>query len=130
MPRFGRRSTERLTAVDEELRKVLNEAIKHVDFSVIWGHRGRQDQDNAVRMGTSKVPWPGSKHNHIPARAVDITPYPAGYDASKEEWYELASYVFAAGAKYNVRLRWGGHWKNYTGQGEDDRDWAHFELRD
>jgi peptidoglycan L-alanyl-D-glutamate endopeptidase CwlK len=111
MPRFGRRSTERLTAVDEELRKVLNEAIKHVD-------------------GTSKVPWPGSKHNHIPARAVDITPYPAGYDASKEEWYELASYVFAAGAKYNVRLRWGGHWKNYTGQGEDDRDWAHFELRD
>jgi hypothetical protein len=40
---------------------------------------------------------------------------------------EMATYVFAAASKLGVPIRWGGHWKNYTGRGFYDRDWAHFE---
>jgi hypothetical protein len=63
MPTFGRASKAALATIDKELQDVLKEAIKHIDFSIVWGHP----------------------------------------------------------------IRWGGHWKNYTGRGFYDRDWAHFE---
>jgi len=111
-----------------ELQEVLNEAIKHFDFSIVWGHRGMEDQNEAFRSGNSKLRWPLSKHNALPSRAVDIVPYPNGYDASYAEFYELATYVLGAASALGVPLRWGGHWKNYTGRGENDRDWAHYEI--
>ena len=39
MPSFGARSQTNLDTCDPELIRLLNEAIKHVDFSVIEGHR-------------------------------------------------------------------------------------------
>lgn len=106
---------------------VLNEAIKHFDFAVVWGHRGEADQTRAFRAGLSRNPFPTSKHNSLPSKAFDIVPYPEGYEASYERFYEMATYVFAAASKLGVKIRWGGHWKNYTGKGDNDRDWAHFE---
>ena len=127
MPTFGTTSKRRLDELDEELQLVLNEAILHFDFSVIWTHRGMEDQNTAFNNGESQLRWPTSKHNALPAQAFDIVPYPGGYDATNEEFYEMATYIYAAATKYGVPIRWGGHWKNYTGRGEYDRDWAHFE---
>jgi len=59
---------------------------------------------------------------------VDIVPWPTQYD-DLAKFYELATYMYAAADKLGVSLEWGGHWKNYTGKGHNDRDWAHWELR-
>lgn len=128
MATFGRRSRKRLATVDSELVAVLDEAIRHTDFSVIWGHRDMEAQNRAFADGNSKKRWPTSKHNAYPSHAVDIVPYPNGYDATIEEFYEMATYVYQAASALGIRIRWGGHWKNYTGKGELDRDWSHIEL--
>lgn len=127
MPQFGKSSKQKLNTLDSRLQGVLNEAIKDIDFSIVWGHREMAEQNTAFNEGRSKLRWPTSKHNAYPSNAVDIVPYPEGFDASYERFYEMATYVLAAASSLGVRLEWGGHWKNYTGKGENDRDWAHFE---
>ena len=127
MPSFGKRSRKAVASCDEECQDVLNEAIKFFDFSVIWGFRGMEEQNDAFRKGQSRNRWPTSKHNSLPSVAFDIVPYPDGYEADLAEFYEMATYIYAAATRLGVHLEWGGHWKNYTGKGHNDRDWAHFE---
>jgi len=128
VPSLGKKSKERRDTCDQELQDVLNEAIKHFDFSIIWGHRGMFDQHEAFRTGQSRNRWPTSRHNKFPSKAFDIVPYPEGYDAEYTRFFEMASYILGAASRLGVPLIWGGHWKNYTGNGENDRDWSHFEL--
>ena len=123
MPHFGRNSKRHRDTCHPDLQRVLNEAIKHYDFSVIWGHRGQAEQDRAFNEGNSLVQWPNSKHNHQPSKAFDVVPYPGGFQNPDEEFYVLATYIFSAASKCGVRLRWGGHWTRL-------KDMAHFELRD
>lgn len=85
-------------------------------------------QNKAFNSGKSRNRWPTSKHNAFPSNAVDIVPYPHGYEASFKAFFELSTYILASASEQGVPLKWGGHWKNYTGQGENDRDWAHFEI--
>ena len=127
MPSFGRQSRERRDTCEISIQDVLNEAIKEIDFSVVCGHRTEPAQTEAFDAGNSQVRWPFSNHNILPSQAVDIIPYPMGYE-SIPHFYELASYMYAAAAKLGVHLKWGGHWKNFTGKGDQDRDWAHWEL--
>lgn len=130
MARFGRASTEKRNTCGQRLQEILNEAIKHVDFSIVWGHRDMAEQNRAFNDGNSRNRWPTSRHNKYPAQAFDIVPYPDGYEASYESFFELATYILAAASARGIAIEWGGHWKNYTGKGENDRDWAHFEIRD
>lgn len=127
MPQFGTSSKQARNSCNDSLQRILNEAIKHVDFSIIWGHRDMEEQNTAFNDGNSRNRWPTSKHNAYPSNAFDIVPYPAGYDASYEEFFELATYILAAASARGIAIKWGGHWKNYTGKGLNDRDWAHFE---
>lgn len=128
MPAFGTTSKQALATLEPELQDVLNEAIKHYDFSVVWGFRDMEAQNKAFSEGSSRNRWPTSKHNASPAIAFDIVPYPSGYASAYEEFYAMATYILAAAAAQGVHLRWGGHWINYTGKGHYDRDWAHFEI--
>jgi hypothetical protein len=128
MPSFGSNSRAQRDTCKVVIQDVLNEAINHVDFSVVRGHREKAKQNAANDAGRSKLRWPNSRHNSIPSEAVDIIPYPTGY-ADLDKFYELATYMFAAASKLGVALEWGGHWKNYTGKGDNDRDWAHWEIR-
>ena len=121
MPSLGRKSKEKRDECADELQDVLNEAIKHYDFSVIWGFRGREAQEKAFAEGHSNARWGESKHNFSPSRAFDVIPYPDGFDATDEEFYRMATYVLVAAAQVGVPLRWGGHFNNL-------KDLAHFEL--
>ena len=123
MPSFGTKSTQRLHEADPELQAVLNETIKHIDFSIIDAYRDQGRQNQYYNEGVSTVRWPNSKHNTYPSRAVDIVPYPGAFDASDETFYLLASYVFASANSLGVLLEWGGHWKNF-------KDLAHYQLKD
>lgn len=121
MPSFGAKSKACLDTCHPLIQEVLNEAIKHTDFSCIWGHRNEHDQNTAFREGNSQVQWPNSKHNTTPSRAVDIIPYPGGFSNTDEAFFKMATYVYRAAALRGVQLRWGGHWRNF-------KDLAHFEL--
>jgi hypothetical protein len=95
-----------------------------ISISQLYGGKA---QNLAYSTGSSRNRWPTSKHNAYPSNAFDIVPYPAMYDATYKQFFEMATYILAAAVKLGVPIRWGGHWKNYTGRGENDRDWAHFE---
>ena len=45
MPRYSTRSKKRLATCDKRLQKVFNEVIKHVDCSILEGHRSKERQN-------------------------------------------------------------------------------------
>lgn len=123
MPSFGKNSRKHRDSCHPDLIKVLDEAIKHFDFSCIWGHRGKDAQNWAYNTGHSKLMWPQSKHNKKPSLAFDVVPYPGGFNNTDYAFYEQATYILGAASKLRVPLKWGGHWNNF-------KDLAHFELDD
>ncbi len=123
MASFGASSRRRLATLDPALQEVLNEAINHFDFSIIWGYRGKARQNRAYREGNSQVKWPNSRHNSWPAEAVDIVPYPGGFANSDEAFRQMATYIFRAAMHTGNCVGWGGHWRSL-------KDLAHFELKE
>lgn len=121
MPSFGPSSRRHLETLDPELQEVLNEAINHYDFSIIDGHRDMERQNHYFNEGVSKVRWPNSRHNTFPSQAVDVVPYPGGFDNPNSAFDRMATYILSAAARLDVPLEWGGHWKSFP-------DYAHFEL--
>ena len=55
MPKFGKRSKQRLRGVDTKLVNVLNEVVKHFDITVIEGLRSQERQNDLVAQGKSKT---------------------------------------------------------------------------
>ena len=55
MPRFGKRSKQRLKGVDSRLISVLNEVVKYFDITVIEGLRSQERQNELVAQGKSKT---------------------------------------------------------------------------
>ena len=121
MPKFSKRSKERLSTCVEEIQDVMNLAIEFVDFSVICGHRGEEAQNKAFRDGFSKLTYPNSNHNTEPSVAVDVIPYPSGYNATDEEWEKLSLVIKVAAAALEVDIEWGGDWRNFI-------DKPHWEI--
>lgn len=114
MPTFSPRSIENLNTLAFPLQSVLNEAIKHVDFSIICGHRGESEQNAAFDNGYSKLRYPESKHNTFPSRAVDIMPWPINWDTRNADNLatiaHLMGLVTGIAIARGIRLRWGGDW--------------------
>lgn len=120
MPSFSQRSLDYLESCHPNLQKVAHEAIKHFDFAVICGHRGKAAQDKAFAEKKSKVKWPDSKHNKTPSMAMDCVPHPLDWN-NIESFHEMAKHMKAAAKKLKITMRWGGDFKNFF-------DGPHFEL--
>lgn len=119
---------EKLSDVDPVLADIVREVAYHFDVIVLCGHRGQSDQDKAVRAGNSKTPWPKSKHNSMPSKAVDIAPLPLDW-ADRERFCLLAGWVMATARARGVKLRWGGDWDNNNViRDERLQDLVHFEV--
>jgi peptidoglycan L-alanyl-D-glutamate endopeptidase CwlK len=128
VPKFSQTSARRLAECDERLQRVFSEVIKHVDCTVLCGHRSKEEQDAAYKLGNSKLKFPMSKHNRLPALAVDVVPYPVDWNNIRH-FDRFSGFVFGIARGMGVELRWGGDW---------DRDWdlkdnrfndlPHFEL--
>jgi peptidoglycan L-alanyl-D-glutamate endopeptidase CwlK len=128
MPRFSNLSEQRLATCDDRLQGILREAIKHVDFTVICGYRGQEDQDDAFRRGASTKRWPFSKHNKLPSPAVDIAPFPVDWKDTAR-FARLAGYIERVAHEQGVSIRWGGDW-DQDGRTTDERliDMPHLEI--
>jgi hypothetical protein len=130
MPRYSKRSKERLASCDERLQEVFNEVIKHVDCSVLEGHRSKERQNKLYDEGRTKVKYPNGRHNISPSKAVDVTPYPVDWE-DRERQTLFAGFVIGIARGMGYRLRWGGDW-DMDFKVMDNRfdDFPHFEIRD
>ena len=130
MPKFGKSSRERLATCDEKLQDVFNEVIKHVDCSVLEGHRDERKQDKYFEEGKTKVRYPMGRHNSKPSRAVDVVPYPVDWK-DRERFHLFAGFVLGMARRMGISLRWGGDW-NMNFEVDDNKfdDFPHFELVD
>jgi hypothetical protein len=136
MTGLGKVSVERLATVDARLRAVVEAVAAQMPIMVVCGHRSRAEQDDVVRRGLSKTPWPRSRHNSMPSLAVDLAPLKGG----RIDWADTAAFVavaravLAAAAAQGVAIRWGGDWdrdgKTRADGDRDERfvDLPHFEL--
>ena len=130
MPRFGRRSKERLATCDNRLQDVFNEVIKHVDCSVLEGQRDEERQNKLFDEGKTKVRFPDGRHNDSPSRAVDVTPYPVDW-ADRERQTLFAGFVLGIAKSMGIKLRCGGDW-DMDFEVQDNRfdDFPHFEIKE
>lgn len=131
MPRFGSKSKERLATCHPDIQKVLNEAIKYVDFTIIEGIRTKETQEEYVRTGKSKTM--NSKHldqGDGYSRAVDIIAYPIQWDNWKRN-YLFAGYIKGFAQSMGVKLRCGADWDgDFDPTDQSFHDLPHFELLD
>ena len=129
MPKFGKRSRERLDSCHGDLRMVFNEVIKHVDCSILEGHREKERQNQLYDEGKTKVLYPDGRHNDYPSNAVDVVPYPVNWE-DRERMTLFAGVVSGVANQMGINLRWGGDWdQDFEVQDNKFDDFPHFEIK-
>ena len=129
MAKFGKTSKQRLSTCHKDLQTVFNEVIKHVDCSILEGHRSGERQDKLFAEGKTKVKYPNGRHNANPSNAVDVAPYPIDWD-DRERFHLFAGFVIGIAKSMGITLRWGGDWNmNFEVDDNQFDDFPHFELR-
>ena len=125
MPRFGRKSKERLKGVDAKLVNVANELIKLMDVTVIEGLRSQERQNELVAQGKSKTKF----GKHVAGKALDLAPYPVDWE-DRERFHYMGGLVRGIGHSLGVSLRWGGDWDS-DGEIKDNSfdDLVHIEIK-
>ena len=132
MPKFGKRSRERLKGVDSKLVNVLNEVCKYFDITVIEGLRSQERQNELVAQGKSKTKF----GKHVAGKAVDIDPYPIDWNA-RDDFHYLGGFVVGLADRVGINIRGGGHWSDSslsqnrrTTKDNNFDDLVHFELKE
>lgn len=129
MPKFSVKSDKKLSSCHFDIQRVMREVIKMYDFTVIYGERNEEDQNEAFAKGNSTKQWPDSRHNTNPSLAIDIAPWPVNWDDPRPFIY-LAGLVIATANSIGIRLRWGGNWdEDYTIITDQTfQDLGHYEI--
>lgn len=126
--KFSKRSLDNLETCAKPLQTLFKKCIEvtDIDFTVICGHRDKKSQDEAYRLGNSKLRWPKSNHNKLPSLAADVVPYPIDWK-DLQKFDELAKIIKSVWEdmtdeeKDGYDLAWGGDWKKFI-------DRPHWEL--
>ncbi len=124
MPKFGKKSQERLRGVNSELVNVLFELVKIMDVTIIEGVRSQERQDRLVAEGKSKTKF----SKHLTGRAVDLAPYPIDWE-DRDRFHYMGGMLRGIAHQMGVKVRWGGDW-NGDGETKDNNfdDLVHIEL--
>lgn len=132
MPSFGPASLAQRATLHPDLVRILDEAIKIVNFSIIEGFRGEELQNRDFAAGKSKLRWPNGKHNGKPSRAADLAPYPPDWSEGElphARFAFLAGVIWAIADRLGIKIRWGADWdRNLDPRDETFLDWGHIEL--
>jgi peptidoglycan LD-endopeptidase CwlK len=104
------------------IREVDKRLVKRktIDITVLCGHRGQKEQEQAFRDQHSTKHWPESRHNTLPSTAVDVAPYPLDWSDSRA-FGVLAGYILATADDLDIEVSVGALWKNFP-------DLPHVEL--
>lgn len=134
MPKFSKRSADKLDTCDERLQRVFNEVIKHWDCTITEGTRSKEVQDEYFRTGKSKVKFPNSRHNLLPSKAVDAAPYIKGKGITwnnASNFYLFVGFVLGIAASMDIKLRVGADWDgDHDVSDQSFHDLLHLELVD
>ena len=122
MPRYSKKSKDKLATCDERLQRIFNRVIEIIDVTILEGYRGQQAQEKAYREGKSKAKFGQSKHNLNPSLAVDVAPYPIDW-SDKKRFAILAGVVKAIAHEEGIKIKWGGNFIRFF-------DGPHFELNE
>ena len=140
MPAFSKKSKAMLEQCHPDIQKVMNEAIKIIDFSITEGARTKEKQLEYYKAGKSKTL--NSKHlpkyckeiNKECSFAIDVLPYPVDWN-DRERFCLLAGIVLGMAkllkdqGKIKSTIRWGGDWSmNNITKDESFSDLPHFEV--
>ena len=131
MPQFGKRSRANLETCHDDIRVVLESAIRLVDFTVLEGRRSKELQNLYYSQGKSQLQWPHSKHNVINPQdlsdAVDIAPWPIDWQDHKR-FILVGGIILGVAHTLDIPMRWGGDWNGDFKFNESFLDMPHFEL--
>lgn len=133
MPAFSKTSEAKLTTCDVRLQKLFREVIKHIDCTIIEGHRGKEAQNAAVKAGNSTLLYPNGNHNAFPSKAVDVAPCPVNWDVTDPEnikkWFYFIGFVAATAKSMGINIRCGADWNgNLVFNDSKLIDLPHFEI--
>jgi peptidoglycan L-alanyl-D-glutamate endopeptidase CwlK len=136
MPKFSKKSMDRLATCHDDIQLVMNEAIKKFDFTVLSGHRSPDEQFELYKQGRELIDGKWAKvgktvtnvdgtnvlsnHNYNPSRAIDVAPYPIDWD-NIDRFIAMSNVVLKCAKEFDIELEWGGNWRM--------KDYPHFELK-
>jgi peptidoglycan L-alanyl-D-glutamate endopeptidase CwlK len=138
MPRFSRKSRERLKGVDPRLVLLLEEVVKYFDIVVIEGKRSQERQNELVKQGKSKTKF----GKHVLGMAVDIAPYDPTVKGkidwnARDDFHYMGGFVLGIACKMGINVRWGGDWSSSslakevrTTKDNNFDDLVHFEIKE
>ena len=130
MPRFGKRSMERLEGVHPLLVDWCLELVTIMDCTVVSGVRDMTTQREYVSLGVSKTM--NSMHLLQPdgyGHAVDLAPYPIRWERTRS-FDLLAGVGLGLAHKMGIVIRWGGDFnQNMDVYDESFLDLGHFEIK-
>ena len=126
MPRFGKRSKQRLKGVNMVLVHILGKLVEIMDVTIIEGVRTQERQNELVKKGASKTKY----SKHIEGRAVDVAPYPIDWK-DRERFHYMGGMLRGIAHELNIKVRWGGDWDS-DGEIADNSfdDLVHVEVID
>ena len=152
MPKFSERSLKRLATCEDDLRILMLEAVKHIDITIIYGHRTPEEQFELFKKGRriSRGEWliedrskivtykdgfkNRSKHNRYPSYAVDIAPYPIDWK-DYQRFTMLGAFIMGLAEKMyqygeiKNRIVWGADWDSDWNIKEHSLiDYPHFQI--
>jgi peptidoglycan L-alanyl-D-glutamate endopeptidase CwlK len=144
MPRYSKRSTERLLECDVDLIALFMKVIETVDNTVLCGHRSDLIQKEYFRKG--RVLRDGlwrivdkdkvitycdgyhkkSDHNCIPSKAIDDMQWYSEKPHIRwngiEEIKEFAGFVKSTAKEMGIDIKWGGDFRKF-------KDYPHWYIK-
>lgn len=127
MPKFSKRSLEKLETCHVDLIKVAKTAIIDcpIDFGIAEGHRTLATQQKYFNEGKSKCDGiiHKSRHQSMPSIAFDFYAYVDGKGSwNKEHLTVIAHWILDKAKELDIDLEWGGDWKSFI-------DMPHIQLK-
>lgn len=124
MPRFGKRSKQRMVGIDPRLREVLDRLIEIMDVTIIEGIRSPERQEELLKKGATKTKY----SKHLEGKAVDLAPYPIDWD-DRERFHYMGGMIRGIAKQLGYYVRWGGDWDS-DGEIKDNNfdDLVHIEI--
>lgn len=111
---------ERIDWLHGDLRRLLTALCANDYVSVrpflVSSHRTRQEQDDALKRGTTRIQYPMSAHNQLPSLAMDIQALDLATgklvqgDEAVRWCVAFAHDTFKAATDLGIKVRWGGLW--------------------
>lgn len=127
MPRYSKKSKDKLATCHPDLQRLANEIIKEIDITILHGHRTPAEQNALYQQGRTK---PGkivtnvdgynkkSRHNYSPSQAFDFAPWPIDWN-DLDRFKAVGDLAKVKAKELGIKITYGGDW---------GWDWGHIQI--